>query len=178
MVIPFADNAPRLEHISKPIRLASLIQETISMLDGTTLSENLPEDPDTENGHSIITINEKNRSEIERLIKSKTLVVAHCRYTTDEETRITLSTSTYLWDESHDYRSKLIYADGVAISPDIQVLSWMDTARFTLYFEPLPPNCRRFWFWEQTYEPYAFAAFDIKRNRRDEYSIKLVSAPF
>ena len=129
-------------------------------------------------------VTDSNRSKVEKLVGSHKLMVVHCWYKADEddddgeEIKISLSSTTYLWDEVLDIRSRLIYADGIAIAPEDQVISFMDTAKFTLYFEPLPTICKTFWLWEQTSIPFAFASFDIERNENDEYWVDLVSAPF
>ena len=72
----------------------------------------------------------------------------------------------------------MIYTDGTAISPDEQIVLFIENARFALSFEPLPADCKKFWLWEESVEPFAFAAFEISRSDTNEYWVELVAAPY
>ena len=118
------------------------------------------------------------------MIKDRGLITVHCWYKAEEEARISLFPNTYLWDQSigsksrKGHQSQLVYVDGIAIFPNDQIIPFMDTARFNLYFEPLPPECMTFWLWEQTQEPFTFECFDISRSETDEYWVEVIAAPF
>ena len=68
--------------------------------------------------------------------------------------------------------------DGIVISPDNQVILFAGIAMVTLYSEQLPVDCKKFWLWEETVEPYAFAGVDISRGDNDEYWIEVISVPY
>lgn len=126
----------------------------------------------------VIRIAESNLEEILKAVDQYKLPTVHCYYKTWEETKISLASSTYLWDIKTDHRSRLLYSEGIVALPDYQIVRWRDYARFTLYFEPLSSETKEFWFWEQTYEPYAFTAFGIRRNPQGVYWVELMTAPY
>jgi hypothetical protein len=177
MVIPYRYNFEQAEHTATPIKLGVLIPEVLGALNKNAQEQNQVENPDVV-VQSITIITESNRSKIEKLAKTKSLMVVHCWYQADEDARITLSPTTYLWDEVLDIRTQLKYVDGIVVEPELKWIQNKETAKFTLYFEPLPPICKSFRFWEQTYESFQFAAFNIYRNAQDEYWFKLHSCPF
>jgi hypothetical protein len=125
-----------------------------------------------------VEITESNRSEIEEIIKSQKFTIVHGWYKADRSTRITLSETTYLWDRELNFRSHLVYSDGMPIVPRELELCCEEVVSFTLYFEPLPPECKNFWFKEETDEPCAFYASDIMRNEEDIYRVEIGSIPF
>jgi hypothetical protein len=126
----------------------------------------------------VVEITESNRSEIEEIIKSQKLTIVHGWYKADESTSINLSKTTYLWDQEFNFRSRLIFSDGMPIDPKELGLGCLEAVSFTLYFEPLPPECKSFWLWEETDKPYAFSSIDIKRNDEDVYRVVIEDAPF
>lgn len=107
-------------------------------------------------------------------------MIIHCWYKVCEDAnRIALCPTTSLsYAAMRELKSRLHYADGIAIYPEGQVTEYLETVRFTLYFDPLPSDCRMFEFSEESFEPYAFFAFNIKRKMSDEYWVELLSAPF
>jgi hypothetical protein len=106
------------------------------------------------------------------------MVIVHCWYQTYDETAISLAPTTYLWDQELNHKSKLVYANGIAISPEEQPVPSNEIVNFTLYFEPLPQDCKQFWLMEETKEPHSFAAFDVRRNKEDIYWVEVECAPF
>ena len=180
MVKRFTSPEPRSEHIPTPIKLGSIIPDVISSLSNPATDRNKLNHPASVTP-TITIITDTNRSEVNKLVESNKLMVVHCSYKgaeEDDDYKISKSPTTYLWDEVLEIRSKLVYADGIAIEPEDQVIPLMDTAHFTLYFKPFPAICKKFWLWEETTEPYAFAGIDILRNDKDEYWVELVYAPF
>jgi hypothetical protein len=126
----------------------------------------------------IIKIDDSNREEILNIVKQEKLVIVHCNCPTVDEEKMTLSNETYLWDELIGHKSKVLYADGIVSPPEWQAVRGNSDVRFDLYFEPFPKECKLFMFWEQIREPYAFSAFNIKRNENDEYWVRLHCCPF
>lgn len=175
MKIPTVDVSPRDEKVSQPISIGSLIPEAIDTIKNVMDNQSIFE---SKENHQVIEITDSNRSDVEILIKSQKFTIVHCWYKTDLPASINLSNTTFLWDEGHNFRSRLVYSDGMPIAPKELGLCCMESVSFTLYFEPLPPECTIFWLWEETCEPYAFASFDIKRNEDDVYWTVIEEAPF
>lgn len=177
MIKPYSDPFNRFEHRSEPIGIRFIIPDVINSIYITNTKKS-PSDINSAGAALVGIISDSNRDAIIEVAKTKNLMVVHCWYYADVPTQITLAKTTFLWDISTDIRSNLVYSDGIAIEPDEQGLANMEIARFTLYFEPLPIECKSFILFEQTCEPYAFVSTDIERNDKDEYWAKVDAAVF
>ena len=127
---------------------------------------------------SIIAIDDSNRSEIRADIREQNLVILHCHINYSEKIGISLIDATSLWDRNLKCYSRLIYSEGIAISPTIQIITGRGNVTFDLYFEPLPLGCKRFDLVQHIANGPSFMADNITRNHIDEYWVEVELCPF
>jgi hypothetical protein len=81
--------------------------------------------------------------------------------------------STYLFASGADYRSKLLHAENISISPKWTEVNGHQAFAFTLFFEALPKEVRVFDLVEVIPQPGGFHHRNIHRNKTDVYTISL-----
>ena len=127
---------------------------------------------------SVIAIDDSNRSEIGADIREQNLVILHCHINYSEKIGISLIDVTSLWDPNLECYSRLIYSEGIAIAPTIQIIPEMKRITFDLYFEPLPLDCKRFDLVQHIAAAPSFMVDHITRNHIDEYWVEVKICPF
>jgi len=127
---------------------------------------------------SVIAIVDSNRSEIEPDIWERNLVILHCFIKYWEKVGISLIDATSLWDPELECYSRLIYSEGIAKAPTIQIIPELKKVTFDLYFEPLPFGCKRFELVQHIAAGMSFVVDDITRNHIDEYWVEVKGSVF
>ena len=113
-------------------------------------------------------------------------VILDCTFTSTDDSfyGIRVWETMYLCDKDSEHKSKLIYAENIALYPfkteipreslkqlGIEV-PYPDTVKFKLYFEGLPTNCKSFYLVENRSEECGFEISNITRNEKDEYDVE------
>ena len=109
----------------------------------------------------------------DKAVQEERSVIVHCSYYSPLGEMIRIWNSTHLVEESTGSRSKLLEALGITFFPVWMKVPAGTTARFTLFFAPLPGSCEFFNLFEDIPEAGGFEAKDIKRNKNDVYYVNL-----
>lgn len=100
-------------------------------------------------------------------------VVVHCEVVGDGSEHVRIWPTTYLVCRHTGTRSKLLFAEGIAMPPNWMPLLGSGMARFTLIFAGLSKECVLFDLFEEIPEHGAFSARGILRNAMDVYRVRL-----
>lgn len=100
-------------------------------------------------------------------------VVVHCEVIGDGSEHVRIWPTTYLVCRHTGTRSKLLFAEGIAMPPQWMSLQRSGKACFTLIFAGLSKDCVLFDLFEEIPEHGAFSARGILRNSMDVYRVRL-----
>ena len=110
--------------------------------------------------------------EVEELLQEERSTIVHCSLSITCLLRI--SYTTYLVQQNGD-RKKLLQAYNIASFPDWKLV--LPRHRFTLIFEGLDRDCKKFDLIEDVQEMHPFEFKDIKRNNTDVYTLEYPNFP-
>lgn len=101
------------------------------------------------------------------------LIVVHCTVFVEGIRRVRIWPSTFLFGEDCNARSTMIQSTGITTYPEWMLVGEAEPAKFTLFFEPLPADCKLFSLVEEIPESGGFYYGNIARNNEDVYRIEL-----
>jgi hypothetical protein len=116
-------------------------------------------------------IDEKIKEEIKD--DSEKCTIVHCRFYCDSPTAMRIWPETVLIEDT-GRDARLIKALGISVMP-----AWTPVninngfIKFTLLFEGLSGDCKRFVLYERIPEPMGFISNVINRNDKDVYQVQL-----
>jgi hypothetical protein len=100
-------------------------------------------------------------------------ITIHCLIKSEIDTRIRLWKNIKIVDRSLIYEAKLIHAENISFHPQWTNLKSGEVKVFTLIFESLPKQSKRFDLVESIPESGGFVKLNIARNKTDVYKINL-----
>jgi hypothetical protein len=103
------------------------------------------------------------------------ITILHCKYLVQGKGKLNFLPSTFLYEEDNTKR-KILSAYNVAISPNwTEYFTFFDFIHFTLIFEGLSKNCKRFYLNEHSTNigKLSFLSNEIERNNSDVYEVEL-----
>ena len=103
------------------------------------------------------------------------ITILHCKYLVQGKGYFNFLPTTYLYEEDNT-RRKILFAYNVAISPNrTEYFTFFDFIHFTLIFEGLSKNCKKFYLNEHSNNIgfLSFWSMDIERNNSDVYEVEL-----
>lgn len=112
------------------------------------------------------------KEELKTAVKEEAQVVVHCTFYSQRADAIRVWKSTFLIAKDSCHRSKLSHAENITLNPVWMKVLPGSTVCFTLFFTPLPKNCRQFDLLEVIPQAGGFEVRNIIRNSMDVYSVR------
>ena len=103
------------------------------------------------------------------------ITILHCKYLVSGKGAFNLLPTTFLYEEDNS-RRQILHAYNAAISPNwTEYFTFYDFIHFTLIFEGLSKNCKKFYLNEHSKNIglLSFWSNDIERNHSDVYEVEL-----
>ena len=103
------------------------------------------------------------------------ITILHCKYLVRGKGRFNILPTTYLYEEDNT-RRQILFAYNVAISPNwTRYFTFYDFIHFTLIFEGLSKNCKKFYLNEHSNNlgMLSFWSSEIERNNSDVYEVEV-----
>ncbi|SRX73357.1 hypothetical protein [Aequorivita antarctica] len=105
--------------------------------------------------------------------ESQVIVHINC-YSGMYPTQVRIWNNVFLLCKDTGAKSKLLFSDNIAVYPQWTELKAYKDLDFTLVFENLPKECRKFDLIEQIPETGGFFFKDIQRNNSNVYSLEMM----
>lgn len=105
-------------------------------------------------------------------VSVETQVVVHIFIWAEEPVNLRIWGSTYLFDKSSNYHSKLVHFENISLAPNWTPVHVAFPYQFTLFFEGLPKSSTKFDLIEIALGSGCFKFENIDRNESDVYYLE------